>query len=149
MKFTHLDKNGKATMVDVSNKPIVKRTALAEGFIYLQENTINMIRENVIKKGDVLTVAQIAGIMGGKKASELIPLCHNIEIENISVNCEIEENRIRITGKSVCTEKTGIEMEALTSVSIAALTIWDMCKAVDKAMRISDITLLKKTKEMI
>ncbi len=149
MEFTHLDKNGKATMVDVSNKPRVKRTALAEGFIYLQKQTIEMIKDNVMKKGDVLTVAQIAGIMGGKKASELIPLCHNIEIENISVNCEIEENRIRITGQSVCTEKTGIEMEALTSVSIAALTIWDMCKAVDKKMKIGDITLLKKTKEIV
>ena len=149
MEFTHLDKNGKATMVDVSNKPVVKRTALAEGFIYLQENTIQMIKENIMKKGDVLTVAQIAGIMGGKKASELIPLCHNIEIENISVNCEIEKSRIKITGKAICTQKTGIEMEALTSVSIAALTIWDMCKAVDKKMRIGDITLLKKTKEII
>jgi cyclic pyranopterin phosphate synthase len=149
LEFTHLDKNGKATMVDVSNKPVVKRTALAEGFIYLQENTIQMIKENIMKKGDVLTVAQIAGIMGGKKASELIPLCHNIEIENISVNCEIEKSRIKITGKAICTQKTGIEMEALTSVSIAALTIWDMCKAVDKKMRIGDITLLKKTKEII
>ncbi len=149
MEFTHLDKNGKAKMVDVSHKLKVKRIAKAFGKIYLQKETIKMIKENEIKKGDVLTVAKIAAISGAKRTTDLIPLCHNIAIDNIDVNFEIQADHIEIRSKAICTDKTGIEMEALTAVSIAALTIYDMCKAVDKAMVISEIKLLEKTKEEI
>ncbi len=149
MEFTHLDKNGKAKMVDVSHKPKVKRTASAIGKIYLQKETIKKIKENEIKKGDVLTVAKIAAISGAKKTTDLIPLCHNITIDNIDVDFSIQEDQIEIRSKAFCTGKTGIEMEALTAVSIAALTIYDMCKAVDKTMVISEIKLLEKTKEEI
>ena len=149
MKFTHLDENGKAKMVDVSAKPNVKRTASAIGKIFLQKNTIKMINDNVIKKGDVLTVAKIAGITGAKKTSEMIPLCHNIAIDNIAVEFNVLEDAIEIKSKAICIDKTGIEMEALTAVSIAALTIYDMCKAVDKNMQIDEIKLLEKLKEEI
>ncbi len=147
MNFSHLDKDGNAVMVDVSGKPVTKRTAVAKGRIFMAPETVIMIKDQLIKKGDVLTVAKIAGITGGKKTSDLIPLCHNIEIDHISVETEVFSNYIEITGSAVCTDKTGIEMEALTSVSVAALTIYDMCKAVDKSMKITDIQLLKKTKE--
>jgi len=149
MNFSHLDKDGNAVMVDVSGKPVTKRTAVAKGRIFMAPETVMMIKDQLIKKGDVLTVAKIAGITGGKKTSDLIPLCHNIEIDHISVETEVFSNYIEITGSAVCTDKTGIEMEALTSVSVAALTIYDMCKAVDKSMKITDIQLLKKTKEEI
>ena len=149
MKFTHLDENGKAKMVDVSAKPKVKRTASAIGKIFLQKNTIKMINDNVIKKGDVLTVAKIAGITGAKKTSEMIPLCHNIAIDNIALEFNVLEDAIEIKSKAICIDKTGIEMEALTAVSIAALTIYDMCKAVDKNMQIDEIKLLEKLKEEI
>ncbi len=136
-------------MVDVSRKPKVRRTARAEGKIFMKEETIEKIRKQLIKKGDVLTVAKIAGITGGKQTSDLIPLCHNIEIDQISVDFTINENHIVIKSSSLCTDKTGIEMEALTAISIAALTIYDMCKAVDKGMRITDIHLIEKTKESL
>ncbi len=149
MEFSHVDKEGNAVMVNVSAKPKVKRTARAQGKIYLKPGTIKMIKDQLIKKGDVLTVAKIAGITGGKRTSELIPLCHNISIDQVSVDMEIKQDHILITGSTVCTDKTGIEMEALTAVSIAALTVYDMCKAVDKEMRITDIHLLEKTKEVL
>jgi len=149
MEFSHLDKDGNAVMVDVSAKPIVRRTAKAEGKIFMSPETIQLIKEKLIKKGDVLTVAKIAGITAGKKTSDLIPLCHNISIDQISVELDIKDNFILITAGSVCTDKTGIEMEALTAVSVAALTVYDMCKAVDKKMEIGDIKLLEKTKETI
>ena len=149
MEFSHLDKEGNAVMVDVSAKPKVRRTARAEGKIFMSPETINLIKEKLIKKGDVLTVAKIAGITAGKRTSDLIPLCHNISIDQISVDLELEEESILITAGSVCTDKTGIEMEALSAVSIAALTVFDMCKAVDKKMQIGDIKLLKKTKETL
>ncbi|MFW6216169.1 MAG: cyclic pyranopterin monophosphate synthase MoaC [Alkalispirochaetaceae bacterium] len=134
-------------MVDVSPKPPVHRRARAAGFIKLAPPTIALIRENSIKKGDVLTVAKIAGIMGGKRTSELIPLCHQIEIEQITVDLELTPEGVAIDASARCTGKTGIEMEALTAVSVTALTIYDMCKAVDKKMEISGIRLLEKTKE--
>ncbi|RKX84678.1 MAG: cyclic pyranopterin monophosphate synthase MoaC [Spirochaetes bacterium] len=149
MEFSHLDKDGNAVMVDVSAKPMVRRTARAEGKIFMSSETINLIKEKLIKKGDVLTVAKIAGITAGKKTSDLIPLCHNISIDQISVELQIKEKFILITAGSVCTDKTGIEMEALTAVSVAALTVYDMCKAVDKKMEIGDIKLLEKHKETI
>lgn len=145
-KLTHTDDSGKANMVEISNKEIVSRTAKARGKIYLSEETLKLIKENNIKKGEVLSVARIAGIMGAKQTSNLIPLCHNINIEKVSVDFIIEKDGITIESYCKCNYKTGIEMESLTAVSIAALTIWDMCKAVDKNMRISDIKLIEKTK---
>ncbi len=147
MGFTHLDKKGKAVMVDVSGKPKVKRTASAYGRVNLKKETIKLIRENLIKKGDVLTVAKIPAIGGAKKTSELIPLCHNISIDQIDLDFKVLADAIEIRSFAVCTDKTGIEMEALTAVSIAALTIYDMCKAVDKTIEISEIRLLEKTKQ--
>ncbi len=144
MNFSHLDKDGNAVMVDVSGKPVTKRTAIARGRIYMAPETVMMVKDHLIKKGDVLTVAKIAGIAGGKKTSDLIPLCHNIEIDHISVETEIFSNYIEITGSAVCTDRTGIEMEALTTVSVAALAIYDMCKAVDKRMKITDYTPVKE-----
>jgi cyclic pyranopterin phosphate synthase len=146
MGLTHVNQKGEAHMVDVSDKKIVHREAAASGTIYLQPKTIEMIKNNLVKKGDVLAAARIAAISGAKKTFDLIPLCHNIPINKIDVSFEIKEDRIDIKSKATCDAKTGIEMEALTAVSIAALTIYDMCKAVDKQMKISDIKLEAKTK---
>lgn len=145
-KLTHIDNMGKANMVEISKKNIAERTAKAKGKIYLSKETLALINENNIKKGDVLSVARIAGIMGAKQTYNLIPLCHNINIEKVSLDFIIEEDGIIIESYCKCSYKTGIEMESLTAVGIAALTIWDMCKAVDKNMRISDIKLIEKTK---
>ena len=146
-KFTHIDGDGIASMVDVSAKRIIKRIAKAEGKIYLSPNTIKLIEENNIKKGDVLSVANLGGIIAAKQTSNLIPLCHNINIDKVSMSFEVFPNYILARSEAVCSAKTGIEMEALTAVSVALLSIWDMCKAVDKSMSISDITLTEKIKE--
>lgn len=146
-EFSHINEDGKANMVDVGYKPSQTRKAIAEGFIKLDSNTIKLITENQLKKGDVLTVAEIAGIMGGKKTSELIPLCHPLMISKIDVKTTITETGIHVSALTKCIGQTGIEMEALTAVSIALLTIYDMCKAVDKNMIIEKIKLLEKTKE--
>jgi cyclic pyranopterin phosphate synthase len=145
--LSHVDEAGKARMVDVSGKPRVRRTARASGRIWLAPATVDLVRGNGLAKGDVLAVARIAGVMAAKRTSELIPLCHNIEIEQVEVSLELLEDGVAIEARAVCTDKTGIEMEALTAVSVAALAIYDMCKAVDKAMRIGDIRLVEKTKE--
>ena len=145
-KLSHTDPAGKAKMVDVGGKAQQKRTASAEGFIALSADALKLVRENQVKKGDVLTTAQIAGIQGGKKTSELIPLCHPLAITRLDLDTRIEEKGIRVTATASCIGQTGIEMEALTAVSIALLTIYDMCKAVDKKMVISDIHLIEKTK---
>jgi cyclic pyranopterin phosphate synthase len=145
-KLTHIDESGAARMVDVSGKIPVRRSARARGRIALAGATVALIRSGAIAKGDVLAVARIAGIMAAKRASELIPLCHPIFIEQVEVSLELESEGVAIEAVSVCTEKTGIEMEALTAVSVAALTIWDMCKAVDHSMRIEGIHLVEKTK---
>jgi cyclic pyranopterin phosphate synthase len=147
MELTHIDADGKARMVDVSAKPKVLRTASAAGSIYMQPETVELIRKNGIKKGDVLTTAKIAGINGAKQTATLIPLCHTIAIDHVDLEFEVFENGVHIRSRAVCTDKTGIEMEALTAVSVAALTIYDMCKAADKSMRIDAIRLLEKTKE--
>jgi len=147
IKLTHTDNHGKASMVNVGQKSIIKRSAVAEGMIFLAPKTIVLIKENDIAKGDVLSCARIAGIIGAKKTSELIPLCHNILIDQIKIDFTIQENGILIRAEAYCTDKTGIEMEALTAVSIAGLTIWDMCKAVDKNMEIRKILLVEKKKE--
>jgi cyclic pyranopterin phosphate synthase len=148
-EFTHIDENGNARMVDVSGKERVRRTARAEGRIVLAASTIAKIRENAIAKGNVLATARVAGIMAAKRCSDLIPLCHNIEIEHVEVDFAVGDESIGITAAARCTDKTGIEMEALAAVSVAALTIYDMCKAVDKAMRIEGIHLVEKTKEIV
>ena len=145
--LTHIDGSGKASMVDVSGKARVRRTARATCSIVMAPSTIDLVRANGMAKGDVLATARIAGIMAGKKTSDLIPLCHNIEIDRVAVDFTVEDDRIVIESLAVCTDKTGIEMEALTAASVAALTIWDMCKAVDKKMHVEGLTLLEKTKE--
>ena len=147
MSLSHVNEHGKASMVDVSGKPRIRRTARAFARIALQLETIRLIRENAVRKGDVLAAARIAAIAGAKKTWELIPLCHNISIDKIEVSFSVLDRAVEITGEAVCTDRTGIEMEALTAVSIAALTIYDMCKAVDASMRIEEIRLLEKRKE--
>ncbi|OGC08665.1 molybdenum cofactor biosynthesis protein C [candidate division WOR-1 bacterium RIFOXYD2_FULL_36_8] len=148
-KFSHTDKQGKAKMVDVGNKAVSKREAVAKGSIFLSKETIKLIKENQIKKGDVLTVAKIAGIQVAKKTSELIPLCHPLLLDDISIDCTIFHNHVEITSTVKCTGKTGVEMEALTAVSIALLTVYDMCKAVDKNMKMGDIVLCQKLKRPV
>ncbi|SDY88750.1 cyclic pyranopterin phosphate synthase [Proteiniborus ethanoligenes] len=144
MKFTHFNESGRAHMVEVSEKEDTKRVAVATGFIKMKKETISMIKEGLIKKGDVLSVAQIGGIMGGKKTSDLIPMCHNIFLTGADIRFNILDDCIEIESEVKTIGKTGVEMEALTAVSIAALTIYDMCKAVDKDMVISGIKLIKK-----
>jgi cyclic pyranopterin monophosphate synthase len=144
--LTHIDKNGQACMVDISTKNQQIRTAIASGFISLQTETLELIKNNDIKKGDVLSTARIAGIQAAKKTADLIPLCHQLLTEKIKVDFEYKEDGIYVTTLVKCTGKTGVEMEALTAASVALLTIYDMCKAVDKKMVIRDITLLEKTK---
>jgi cyclic pyranopterin phosphate synthase len=148
-KFSHLDEQGKARMVDVSSKPDVKRTAIAKGSIVLAEETIKLIKNNQLKKGDVLAAAKLAGIQAAKKTSDLIPLCHPLLLTNIDLSFKINMDKIEIEARVECTGKTGVEMEALTAVSVAALTIYDMCKAIDKKMRIGDIFLWQKSKQPV
>ena len=148
-RLTHIDEKGKAAMVDVSDKVISHRIAEAEGFIQLNEKTVALIRDNQIKKGDVLSIAEIAGIQAAKETSRLIPLCHNIVLSKVEVKCFLKENGVRVRSKSICTGQTGVEMEALTAVNIALLTIYDMCKAVDKNMQMQDIKLIRKEKRRV
>lgn len=145
-KFSHIDEEGKAKMVDVSNKPDQIRVARAKGFIKLQTKTVSLIRENKMKKGDVLTVAEIAGIQGAKKNSELIPLCHPLPLTKVEVKTQLSDQGVAVEAMAKCIGQTGVEMEALMGVSIALLTIYDMCKAVDKEMIIDQIKLIEKTK---
>ena len=146
-ELSHVDENGRAVMVDVSAKPSQRRFARASGRIYLKSKTRTLIAENRIKKGDVITVAEIAGIQAAKRTSELIPLCHPLPIGKIDVKANLDEQGVEVTSEVVCIAQTGAEMEALTAVSVALLTVYDMSKAVDKTMRISDIVLLEKKKE--
>jgi cyclic pyranopterin phosphate synthase len=148
-KLSHVDASGKACMVDVGGKKEQLRTAVASGFIRLGPETLKLIRENQMKKGDVLTVAQIAGIQAAKKTSELIPLCHPLAITKIDVVTELQDQGVKVTAEARCTGPTGVEMEALTAVSVALLTIYDMCKAVDKEMTLGEIRLIEKRKEDI
>ncbi|WP_288678205.1 cyclic pyranopterin monophosphate synthase MoaC [uncultured Clostridium sp.] len=145
-KLTHFDNKGNAVMVDVSDKNETERIAIATGTVKASSETIELIKSGQIGKGDVLGVARVAGIMAMKNTSNLIPMCHPVMITGSSIDFEIdsEKNEIRITATSKVVHKTGVEMEALTGVSIAALTIYDMCKAVDKRMVIGDIHLVKK-----
>jgi len=148
-KFTHLDDHGKANMVDVGSKKPQQRRAMAKGTIWVSEETLNLIRENQIKKGDVLTVAQIAGIQAAKQTPMLIPLCHPLMIDKVDVKMEIATKGITAQSEVRCIGRTGVEMEALTAVSVALLTVYDMCKAVDKNMQIGEIKLLEKVKENV
>ena len=146
-KLNHFDSNGKAIMVDVGAKSITERTASAEANIVMSSKTLLMIKEGEHKKGDVLGVARLAGIMAAKKTSALIPLCHPLALTSITVDleCVPEENLVKILSTCKLSGKTGVEMEALTSASIAALTIYDMCKSVDRSMKITDVRLLHKS----
>ena len=145
-KLTHLDEHGRARMVDVSAKPDTERIAVARGEIQMKKETFELIRAGQIKKGDVLTVAQIAGISAAKRASELIPLCHPLFLSKIDVDLALDESLpgVVITATAKTTGKTGVEMEALTAVSVAALTIYDMAKAAEKTMKIQNIRLVEK-----
>jgi len=145
-RFTHFDKGGKARMADVSEKPVTEREAVARGLISMNTATLQMIDNSTISKGDVLGVARVAGIMAAKKTSELIPMCHPLNIASVTIDFDLDttNNRIQIEARVKITGQTGVEMEALTAVSVAALTIYDMCKSADRGMIISDIMLVEK-----
>jgi cyclic pyranopterin phosphate synthase len=146
-KLTHTDSDGRATMVDVGDKPPQRRQAKAAGHIFLTAETIELIRNNEMKKGDVLTVAQIAGIQAAKQTANLIPLCHPLALDKIDVSLQLTEDGVKAESVVRCIGRTGVEMEALTAVSVALLTVYDMCKAVDKQMRMGEIKLIEKVKE--
>ncbi len=144
--FTHFDAEGKAVMVDVSDKDITERSATAKGSVIMQPETAAMIRDGGVKKGDVLSVARLAGIMGAKRTPDLIPLCHPLALTSVKVDLTLDEARNAVDIIATCKLKgrTGVEMEALTAVSVAALTVYDMCKAVDRGMRITEVRLTHK-----
>jgi cyclic pyranopterin phosphate synthase len=145
--LTHLDEQGRAKMVDVGWKPTTEREAAAGGYLSVQPKTLKLIKEGLMKKGDVLTIAQLAGIMGAKRTAELIPLCHPLPLNRVDVELELDDvdNRINVRATASTSAKTGVEMEALTAVSVAALTVYDMCKSVDRGIRIEGIRLLRKS----
>ena len=145
--FTHFNKQGRAKMVDVGEKPVSVRTAVAAARVLVNDNTFALIKSGGMKKGDVLTVAQVAGVMGAKRTPDLIPMCHPILIDGINLELHLDEQRcsVEIRATVSCAGRTGVEMEALTAVSTAALTVYDMCKAVQKDMVITDIRLVSKT----
>ena len=145
--LSHVDGEGRAAMVDVSSKEPVRRTARARGFIRLAESTVKLIAENQMKKGDVLGVAEIAGVQAAKRTSELIPLCHPLQIGNIHVRTALEKDGVSVEGEVTCVDRTGVEMEALTAVAVSLLTVYDMCKAVEPHAKLGEITLLQKVKE--
>ena len=146
-KLTHFDKNGNPSMVDISQKDTTVRVAVANGKIIMKPNTLKRILDLDIKKGDVLNVAKLAGIMAAKKTDQLIPLCHSIPLSYVNVDLEpnIEESSINITAEASLIGKTGVEMEALTAVSVAALTIYDMCKSIDREMILTNVRLIHKS----
>lgn len=146
-KLSHINTKGKAEMVDVSEKKETVRTASAFGEVFVSDEIFERIKENTVEKGDVLSIAKFAGIQGAKRTAELIPLCHNIEISKINVGLKLNEAKksVEITSFAKTVSKTGVEMEALTAVSVAALTVYDMCKVIDKSIEISNIKLLMKT----
>ena len=146
-EYSHFDSDGRPTLVDVSGKAVTSRTAWAEGWVYLTDAIFDVVRQGNVKKGDPFRIAELAGIMGAKRTPDIIPLCHNIRLDNIKVRCELdsEKKAVKITCEATAKEVTGVEMEALTGVSTAALCFYDMCKALDKGMVIKDIRLLRKT----
>jgi cyclic pyranopterin monophosphate synthase len=147
VSLSHVDEAGRAKMVDIADKPISRRSAIAEGRVRMSPESFALVRENSAAKGDVLRIAEVAGIMGGKRTSELIPLCHPIALDAIRVECEADPALpgVRVTATAVATGRTGVEMEALTAVSVACLTVYDMVKAVDRGMVVEGIRLLEKT----
>jgi cyclic pyranopterin phosphate synthase len=143
--LSHVDEDGGVRMVDVGGKPQQRRRAVARGEVRMHEATARRLRE--LPKGDALTTAQLAGIMAAKRTSELIPLCHPLALTHVDVTLDVHDDRVEITGIAETTAQTGVEMEALTAVSVAALTVYDMAKAIDKAMTIGEVRLIEKTKE--
>ena len=146
-EFSHLDREGAARMVDVGQKAVVRRTATAAGRVRMSPETVSLLRERALPKGDALNTARIAGVMAAKRTPDLIPLCHGLNLTAVDVEFEVGEDEIDIVATARASDRTGVEMEALTAVSIAALTVYDMCKAVDKGMVIEEVRLLEKTKE--
>ena len=146
-EFTHFDAEGKAVMVDVSAKDETERVAIAKGLVVMTPETLTLIESGGVKKGDVLSVARLAGIMGAKRTPDLIPLCHPLQLSSVTVDLRLEpaRNAVEITAQCKLKGRTGVEMEALTAVSVAALTVYDMCKAVDRAMRLEEIRLVHKS----
>ena len=147
MEFSHLDSEGAARMVDVGEKAVVRRTATAMGRVGMSPQTVGLLREKALPKGDALNTARIAGVMAAKKTPELIPLCHGLDLTSVDVEFEVGEGGVEILATARASDRTGVEMDALTAVSVAALTIYDMCKAVDKEMVIQEVRLIEKTKE--
>ncbi len=146
-EFSHLDREGAARMVDVGEKAVVRRTATAAGRVRLAPATVELLRERALPKGDALNTARIAGVMAAKRTPEIIPLCHGLNLTAVDVEFEVREEEVGIVATARVSGRTGVEMEALTAVSVAALTIYDMCKAVDKGMEIGEIKLVEKTKD--
>lgn len=146
-EFSHLDPEGSARMVNVGEKTVVRRTAVAAGEVTMSPETISLLRDQALPKGDALNTARIAGVLAAKRTPDLIPLCHGLNLTSIDVDFSVGEGGIGITATARASDRTGVEMEALTAVSVAALTLYDMCKAVDKNMEISGLKLLEKTKE--
>jgi cyclic pyranopterin phosphate synthase len=145
--FSHFDANGNAAMVDISTKAVTQRVAIAQGSVSMTADTLAKIRDGTMKKGDVLGVARLAGLMGAKRTSDLLPLCHPLPLDAVEITLDVDEAKhaVHITATCKVESRTGVEMEALTAVSVVALTIYDMCKSVDRAMRISDIRLTHKS----
>lgn len=146
-KFSHLDESGAARMVDVGAKPAQRRTAVAMGELRCRPSTLRALKARALPKGDVLAVARIAGIQAAKRTADLVPLCHTLPLDRVSVDFAVKRDRIEIRSEAICRAKTGVEMEALAAVSVAALTLYDMMKAVDKTMSIESIRLLEKIKK--
>ena len=148
-EFSHLDHEGAARMVDVGEKVVLRRTAVAGGSVSMSPETVELLRERALPKGDALNTARIAGVMAAKRTPELIPLCHGLNLTSVDVEFEVGKGEIHIVATARASDRTGVEMEALTAVSVAALTVYDMCKAVDKGMVIGDVKLLEKTTETV
>jgi cyclic pyranopterin phosphate synthase len=146
-RLSHLDSEGRARMVDVGGKPVQRRTARARGRILLNEKTRAAVRENRLRKGDVLTVAQMAGIAAAKRTADLIPLCHPLGLDHVDVELRPDDQGVEVEATVRCEGRTGVEMEALTAVGVALLTVYDMCKSSDREMTITDVRLVEKTKE--
>ncbi len=146
-EFSHLDCEGAARMVDVGEKAVIRRTATAAGSVRFSPGTVELLREKALPKGDALNTARIAGVMAAKRTPDLIPLCHGLNLTGVDVEFEVGDDEVRIVSTARASDRTGVEMEALTAVSVAALTVYDMCKAVDKGMTIGEIELVEKTKE--
>ena len=148
-KFSHLDEEGAARMVDVGGKAVIRRTATASGRVLMSPETVELLHEKALPKGDALNTARIAGVMAAKRTPDLIPLCHGVNLTAIDLEFTLKDEGVEILATARASDRTGVEMEALTAVSVAALTVYDMCKAVDKGMVIEGIRLLDKTKQQV